>query len=240
MITSNSILNSEYYESSLVTCAEIGRTLNGANDPNFKRIHHYNHHIALAIKEIMGDKCKVYCEIGTHFGHSLCTVLQSNYPSKYISIDLFQVNRTIASDCQIKDVFKLAKSNVNKFNTHNNDCTIIKGNSQDKNTIKRVKELAPEGIDLLFIDGDHSKNGVIKDFELYLPLVNSGGIIIFDDYLPLKSNGRKRGCPEGINEIISKYKSKLNIIGLIEDKAGANNIRNKECDLNIDFIVQLK
>jgi len=36
--------------------------------------------------------------------------------------------------------------------------------------------------DLLIIDGDHSVDGVARDFELYSPLVKSGGLIIFDDY----------------------------------------------------------
>jgi len=36
-------------------------------------------------------------------------------------------------------------------------------------------------IDLLFIDGDHSYEGVKKDFELYSNLLNDKGIIIIHD-----------------------------------------------------------
>jgi predicted O-methyltransferase YrrM len=39
-------------------------------------------------------------------------------------------------------------------------------------------------IDLLFIDGDHSYDGVSQDFETYAPLVRSGGIVAFHDILP--------------------------------------------------------
>ena len=38
------------------------------------------------------------------------------------------------------------------------------------------------GCNYLFIDGDHSYEGVKRDFENYIDLVQSGGLIIFDDY----------------------------------------------------------
>ena len=39
-------------------------------------------------------------------------------------------------------------------------------------------------MDVLFIDGDHSYEGVKKDFELYSLLVKKGGIIAFHDIVP--------------------------------------------------------
>ena len=41
--------------------------------------------------------------------------------------------------------------------------------------------LAGREIDLLFIDGDHTYEGVKKDFEMYSPLVGQGAIIAFHD-----------------------------------------------------------
>lgn len=35
---------------------------------------------------------------------------------------------------------------------------------------------------LLFIDGDHSYEGVTRDISLFSPLLKSGGLIVFDDY----------------------------------------------------------
>jgi predicted O-methyltransferase YrrM len=37
-------------------------------------------------------------------------------------------------------------------------------------------------IDILFIDGDHSYDGVIQDCQNYLPLLKSGGYVAFHDY----------------------------------------------------------
>jgi predicted O-methyltransferase YrrM len=36
-------------------------------------------------------------------------------------------------------------------------------------------------LDVLFIDGDHTYEGVRRDFELYSPLVRGGGIIVLHD-----------------------------------------------------------
>lgn len=38
--------------------------------------------------------------------------------------------------------------------------------------------------DLVFIDGDHSYNGVRRDFETYMPFVARGGIVAFHDTWP--------------------------------------------------------
>jgi predicted O-methyltransferase YrrM len=39
-------------------------------------------------------------------------------------------------------------------------------------------------LDFLFIDGDHSYNGVSRDFEMYSPFVREGGIVAFHDIVP--------------------------------------------------------
>ena len=102
----------------------------------------------------------------------------------------------------------------------------------------RVKKEFPEGIDLLFIDGDHRRHGVISDFERYFPLINSGGFIIFDDYLPYVWNNKKRECPIAINDLVEKYRNYLDVVGLVDDLVGCNKIKNLQEDKNCDFIVR--
>jgi hypothetical protein len=60
--------------------------------------------------------------------------------------------------------------------------TVILGDSHDPATVNQlVTELAGEPIDMLFIDGDHTYEGVKADYELYSPLVRPGGVIGFHD-----------------------------------------------------------
>lgn len=47
------------------------------------------------------------------------------------------------------------------------------------NEIKNILE--GQALDCLYIDGDHSYEGVKRDFELYVPLVRKGGIVILHD-----------------------------------------------------------
>jgi len=55
-------------------------------------------------------------------------------------------------------------------------------NSQHKDTLDWVKEtLGEQKVDFLFIDGDHSYNGVKLDYENYKDFVAKDGIIAFHD-----------------------------------------------------------
>jgi predicted O-methyltransferase YrrM len=61
----------------------------------------------------------------------------------------------------------------------------VVGDSHDPSTRTRVEQLlGGEPLDVLFIDGDHSYEGVSTDFELYRPLVRPGGIVAFHDINP--------------------------------------------------------
>ena len=65
---------------------------------------------------------------------------------------------------------------------YNDSCTFIEGNSHDSSTYDLlVNALDGKTIDFLFIDGDHTYEGVKKDYETYSPLVNENGYIGFHD-----------------------------------------------------------
>jgi predicted O-methyltransferase YrrM len=60
--------------------------------------------------------------------------------------------------------------------------TVIRGDSHlEKTRDALLAVLDGELIDMLFIDGDHTYEGVKADYELYAPLVREGGIIGFHD-----------------------------------------------------------
>jgi predicted O-methyltransferase YrrM len=68
---------------------------------------------------------------------------------------------------------------------HRQRLHFIGGDSQLRSTVNRVESVLRENrLDFLFIDGDHSYNGVRQDWELYGPLVRSGGMVAFHDILP--------------------------------------------------------
>ncbi|MFW5929581.1 MAG: class I SAM-dependent methyltransferase, partial [Halobacteriota archaeon] len=74
---------------------------------------------------------------------------------------------------------------------------VVRGNSHDEDVYREVADVFdvdvtengdvdPEstGVDFLFVDGDHSYEGVKQDFEDYSRLVNDGGVVAFHDIVP--------------------------------------------------------
>lgn len=67
---------------------------------------------------------------------------------------------------------------------------VIIGDSHTEPTMSRLLwQLNHKPIDFLFIDGDHTFEGVMLDFIQYGPLVRKGGLIAFHDVLEHPSNG---------------------------------------------------
>lgn len=78
---------------------------------------------------------------------------------------------------------------------------LIRADSHDSSTKKRVGELVERGgVDFLFIDGDHSREGVENDYRAYAPLVRAGGAVAFHDVHPGPSS-LVGGVPEFWNEL---------------------------------------
>lgn len=55
------------------------------------------------------------------------------------------------------------------------------GDSCSTRTLTDVYTAHPDGVDLLFIDGNHDFGGILGDYLLYSPLVHPGGIVAFHD-----------------------------------------------------------
>jgi predicted O-methyltransferase YrrM len=83
---------------------------------------------------------------------------------------------------------------------------LLRGDSHTGEMLERVKAvLGGQALDYLFIDGDHTYDGVKRDFELYAPLVRKGGIIALHD---VAEHRPASGCEVSRfwNEIKSQYR----------------------------------
>jgi predicted O-methyltransferase YrrM len=68
---------------------------------------------------------------------------------------------------------------------------LLRADSHARETRERLESILDgRRIDLLFIDGDHSCEGVKRDFEMYRELVIPGGIIAFHDIVPCTRDTR--------------------------------------------------
>ena len=68
------------------------------------------------------------------------------------------------------------------FSASHSEVTFLhQSNSHLPETKAKVESIFDGPIDFLFIDGDHSYNGVKADYEDYSPLVRPGGLVGFHD-----------------------------------------------------------
>ena len=71
---------------------------------------------------------------------------------------------------------------------------LVREDSHTPSTLNIIEKiLKAHKLDFLFIDGDHTYDGVKKDFELYSKLVSKGGIIALHDIVP--------GLPEAVGGV---------------------------------------
>lgn len=62
---------------------------------------------------------------------------------------------------------------------------LIRGDSHDPATRQQVLDIIdPATLDFLFIDGDHTHEGVTRDWQDYTPFVRPGGLVALHDILP--------------------------------------------------------
>jgi predicted O-methyltransferase YrrM len=145
------------------------------------------HHKVIVLKfirDFFTNRIMQYLEIGVHNGTSMSYVLNSSSPIVAIGVDLFEDTYGYYQDHDHINI-KQSKSNIEKNNPYKYPFTLIKGNAWNDNTFNQVKQnLQGRLVELLFIDGDHSYEGIKKDFSIYSTLVASGGFIVLDDYEP--------------------------------------------------------
>ncbi|MCP4414165.1 MAG: class I SAM-dependent methyltransferase [Gammaproteobacteria bacterium] len=79
---------------------------------------------------------------------------------------------------------------------------LLRVDSHLNETFSEVEHIFSDtGIDFLFIDGDHTYNGVKSDFEMYSKLVNKNGFITFHDIVYAE------GVSRFWNEIKNEYEN---------------------------------
>lgn len=115
-------------------------------------------------------------EIGTDYGGTLFLLCSVSPPdSKIISVDLPQGPFGGGYPGRKIPLFR-------KFRRSSQELHLIRGDSHSPETKKRVLTILGDRLlDYLFVDGDHTYGGVELDFEMYSPLVRSGGIVVFHD-----------------------------------------------------------
>lgn len=157
-------------------------------------------------KLVSERKPKVIVEIGTYKGGTLFIWTRTNPQAELVvSIDLPGGKYGGGYDARRERLYRLFGHGRSLLNME-----FIRGNSHETETFQILKKiLKGRTIDFLYIDADHTYEGVKTDFELYSPLISKGGLIGFHDIRNMKANHQVRHFWD---EIKLKYSHK-EIIG---------------------------
>lgn len=152
-------------------------------------------------------KPKLILEIGTARGGTLFLFTRASSPdAMIISIDL--------PGGQFGSGYpEWRKPLYESFAIHKQKTHLIRGDSHAPATLNMVNKILEEHkLDFLFIDGDHTYEGVKMDFETYSVLVRRGGIIAFHDICP---HPPQTGCE--VNKFWCETKDKYEHIEVVKD-----------------------
>jgi len=107
-------------------------------------------------------KCTSILELGTSVGIATSALALNNK------------NATVTTIEGCKEIAATAKYYFSKYGFQNISCL-----NTDFNTYFASKKITP--LDLVYIDGDHTKKGTLDNFNALLPYVKNNTILIFDD-----------------------------------------------------------
>jgi cephalosporin hydroxylase len=131
--------------------------------------------LAAFAKLVRRQRPKMVIEIGTAQGGVFWLLCQLTSPgASLISLDLPPKDRFSGGKTRPIDLKSFKQTDQTVYAVH--------GNSHSSEVFDKVQAiLAGRQVDLLFIDGDHTYDGVRSDYLMYQPLVRSGGLIAFHD-----------------------------------------------------------
>ena len=116
-------------------------------------------------------------EIGTANGGTLCVFSRLARPDAVI------VSVDFPGDPRFGIGYGGARSLLYRaFSKSSQRMHLIRGDSHLSKTVSEVRKRCP-CFDHIFIDGDHTYEGVKEDFSNFSPLIRSGGIIAFHDII---------------------------------------------------------
>ena len=142
-------------------------------------------------------------EIGSWQGRSASFLARATIESKngnFFAIDHFKGNvgkehYYIVKENDLSDLKKGFNDNMSRIGLIDKITLLYMPNES------AVNHLSGKSIRFLFIDGDHTGEGVRKDIELFSPLLIDGAIVVFDDY-----SRRFPGLLEEVDHLLAKNK----------------------------------
>ena len=184
------------------------------NTPDLRRISFIGQHIKGMTRSYAGELLFTLAymqnlegdvvEIGSFLGKStffLGNAVKLSGNGKLFAIDHFKGNKNKenlykVNNDDLSDLEGIFRGNITRSEL---DDYVILINKSSRNASKEIKD---NSVRLIFIDGDHSGEGVLNDISFYRKKLKKNATIIFDDYNPEVFPD----LVDVVNEFVSKEK----------------------------------
>jgi len=123
-------------------------------------------------------------------------------PQTYVELGLYkcQVFNRVSKIADISIGIDIEPDAVALMKKSTNNYFIGKSTADALDKVENI--LGGKGIDMIFIDADHSRESVLTDFNNYFPLVNENGLILMHDAYPMSEEMTSKGyCGDGYKAI---------------------------------------
>lgn len=166
---------------------------NGIQERSF----HEATHILYDLRTHLGDRPVKYLEIGSYTGISSSLVMNHPFPTYATLVDPCRLPKshfkgTVDQESTIRK--NIAKMVPNKF------CKLTRPWELNVGFSPTALPFG-ETFDIIFIDGDHSTEGVWADYNNTVSLLRPGGFMVFDDYLDWQYSRDVRPAVDNIAKI---------------------------------------
>jgi predicted O-methyltransferase YrrM len=162
--------------------------------------------IAQLCRIVQESDPKKIVEIGSASGGTLFLFANVASPEKIISVDLPSGSFGGGYPFWKIPLFKsLAKRKI---------IELVRADSHKEKTLGKIRVLLKDKeVDFLFIDGDHTYQGVKQDFQMYSPIVKKGGIVAIHDIV---KHDPTSGCE--VNKFWNEIKPSFKHLEIIENQ----------------------
>jgi len=200
-------LHEKVFPSNWNTTLEALHVLRRVEGEFTERNFHEATHILFDIRSFLGPRRAKYLEIGSCTGVSASLMLEHPYPTSVTAVDPCVLPKTHYNGERTQEETIRARLSTHSPNT----CSLTK--PWDLRVgFSPAAVPTDQTFDIIFIDGDHSTEGVWNDYRATVDLLRPGGFLVFDDYLDAQDSPEVKGAVDDIAKATS-----LRDVGLLHD-----------------------
>jgi len=176
---------------------------------------HFGNYIDVAPKlpQVLLNRCKVFADRATLIDSYL---INKNLVWAEVGVDKGDFSRKILDRCR-PSMLHLIDIDTSRINMENFGCEIESGSVliHEGDSSKVLSSFSEDYFDVVYIDGDHYYEGVVRDIEAAHKKVKANGLLIFNDYACWSPGFMyKCGVARAVNEYILETKCEVVALAL--------------------------